>query len=125
MYQHSWMEILLYSIPFITVFLTKKYLKPHLRQFQRWPLPIGLLLIPLWLTLIYCFGYLLYDLNVIPFILFISCFSLGLQLYNYVRRIEHFSFNRYYLVASKLLFTQLSIFLLGLMILRLIVFFWK
>lgn len=123
MYAHSWVEILLYVVPFITIFLTQKYFKSSLKYFVQWPLTVAIVLIPLWLTTIYLFGWLLYDLNVLPFILLICCFSLLLQLYDYIRTINHFTFNRYYLLASKLFFTQLTMFLIGLMILRILTLF--
>ncbi|MGX7076411.1 hypothetical protein [Globicatella sanguinis] len=123
MYPFSLSELMIYIMPILMVYLIQKYFKDYLKFFKEWPLTMAIILIPLWLTSIYLLGWLIFDYNLVPFILFFSCFILGLQLYDYVRSIDHFTFKNYYLMASKLLFQHLSAFFLGLVILRLFTYF--
>ncbi|MBR7928126.1 hypothetical protein KBI51_08040 [Aerococcaceae bacterium zg-ZUI334] len=123
MREFTLIELLLYIVPCIAIYGVQRYLKPHLKYFKQWPITMAMLLIPLWLTLIYLFGWLIFDYNLIPFVLFFSCFVLGLQLYDYVKRISVFTYRQYYLPATKLLFQHLSSFLIGLVLLRIMTYF--
>lgn len=123
MYPFSLSEIFIYLFPVLSVYLCQRYLKPYLKIFDKWPITMAILMLPLWVTSIYLLGWLIFDYNLLPFILFFSCFILGLQLYDYVKSIDHFSFQEYYLPASKVLFLHLSSFLIGLMILRFFTYF--
>src|SRR5699024_7199793 len=105
------------------VYLIQKYFKEYLKIFKEWPLTMAIILIPLWVTSIYLLVWLIFDYNLVLFILFFLCFILCLLLYVYVRHIDHFTFNNYYLMASKLLFQHLSAFFLGLVILRFFTYF--
>lgn len=123
MYPFSLSDIMIYLTPILTVFLCQKYFKSSLKYFAGWPLTMAIVLTPLWITSIYLLGWLIFDYNLLPFILFFSCVLLLLHLYDYVRRIDHFTFQSYYLIASKLLFQHLSAFFFGLILLRIVTYF--
>lgn len=116
-------ELLLYIVPVIIIFVVQKYLKSYLKFFDKYPLNLAILLLPLWLTLIHLFSKLIFGFSLIPFILFITAFALGLQLYDYIRRIDMFTFQEYYMLASQLISKMFSAFLVGLVILRVYTYF--
>lgn len=118
-----WVEIILFLVPVIVVYVSDKYFRPYLKYFKGWPLTLAILLLPLWLVLIHEFGWLIFDYNLIPYILFITAFMLGCHLYDYVRRIDEFFYRNYYRPASQLVFTSFTSFLTGLIILRFITYF--
>ncbi|WP_124057539.1 hypothetical protein [Vaginisenegalia massiliensis] len=122
MHPFVWFELMIYFLPILLVWLIQRYFRDYLKFFPDWPLSLAQVLIPFWLVLIYELGWLLYDLNVLPFVFFYTAFLLGLQLYDYIRRIDHFSFRHYYKPASELFFTILSCFLFSMMLLRLITY---
>lgn len=123
MHPFSWSDFLIYIAPFFNIFLSKKYFKEELRKYPEWPISVALIQIPMLMMCIYLFGWLIFDYNLLPFVLFFSCFALGLHLYDYVRQVKHFEFKRYYLPASKILFIHLSGFFLGLALLRFFIYF--
>lgn len=116
-------ELLLYIVPVVIIFVVQKYLKSYLKFFDKYPLNLAILLLPLWLTLIHLFSKLIFGFSLIPFILFITAFALGLQLYDYIRRIDMFTFQEYYMPASQLISKMFSAFLVGLVILRVYTYF--
>ncbi|MBZ6526690.1 hypothetical protein HYQ40_02800 [Aerococcaceae bacterium DSM 111021] len=116
-------ELLLYIVPPVIIFLVQKYMKSYLKFFDKYPLNLAILLLPLWLTLIHLFSTLIFGFSLIPYILFITAFSLGLQLFDYIRRIEEFTFRDYYLPAAQLAYSVFSAFLVGLVILRIYTYF--
>lgn len=123
MNQFRWIEIVFYLMPFLLVGIINRYFKHYLKFFKKWPLTLAIVLLPLWLALIYAFGWLIFDYNMVPYILFLTAFMLGLHLYDHIRRINEFSYQTYYRPASQLVFVSLSAFLVGLMVLRLITYF--
>lgn len=118
-----WSELLLYLVPIVIIYLMHKYFKAYLKYFKSYPLSLAILLIPLWLILIKLFSSLIFGFSLVSFIVFITSFALGLHLYDYVRLVEVFSFKRYYPPASRLIFTILSAFLFGLILLRFYTYF--
>lgn len=123
MHPFKWIELLLYTLPILLVWVVERFFKHYLKYFKAWPLNLAIILIPMWLVLIYSFSWLIFDYNLVPYIVFITAFMLGLHLYDHIRRIDEFSYNTYYRPASRLVFTALSAFLVGLMVLRLITYF--
>ncbi len=119
----QWVEILLFITPIIVVYVSNKYFRPYLKYFKGWPLSLAILLLPLWLVLIFEFGWLVFEYNLVPYILFITAFMLGCQLYDYVRRVDEFFYRDYYQPASQLVFTSFTSFLTGLVLLRFITYF--
>ena len=69
-------ELLLYIVPVVIIFVVQKYLKSYLKFFDKYPLNLAILLLPLWLTLIHLFSKLIFGFSLIPFILFITAFAL-------------------------------------------------
>lgn len=116
-------ELLMYIIPPVIIFLVQKYYKPYLKYFSAFPLNLAILLLPLWLMLIHLFSVLIFGFTLVPYILFITAFALGLQLYDYIRYINEFTFKDYYLPATQLVYSIFSSFLLGLIILRVYTYF--
>ena len=49
-------ELLLYIVPVIIIFVVQKYSKLYLKFFDKYPLNLAILLLPLWLTLIHLFS---------------------------------------------------------------------
>lgn len=121
--EFHWIEIILFLVPVIVVYVSDKYFRSYLKYFKGWPLTLAILLLPLWLVLIHEFGWLIFDYNLIPYILFITAFMLGCHLYDYVRTIDEFFYRDYYRPASQLIFTSFTSFLAGLIILRFITYF--
>lgn len=119
----QWIEIILYLAPVLTVYFTQKYFKHYLKYFKGWPLTLAIVLIPLWLVMIHSFGWLIFDYNLVPYILFLTAFMLGVQLYDYVRRVDEFWYKDYYQPASQLVFTSFTAFLVGLILLRFLTYF--
>lgn len=118
-----WSEILLYVVPLIIIALVQRYGAPYLKYFDKYPLNLSMVLIPLWLVLIHIFSLLIYSFSLVPYVLFISAFLLGLHLYDYIRRVDVFTFRQYYILASARLFLILSSFLIGLALLRFYTYF--
>lgn len=118
-----WAEVLLYLVPPIIIFVVNKYLKSYLKYFRGYPLNLAILLLPLWLVLIHLYSLLIFGFSLVPLILFITAFVLGIHLYDFIRRIDKFTFKKYYLPASQLIYTMFSVFLMGLIILRIITYF--
>lgn len=114
----SILELILYILPLVMILLTNKYFKSYLKYFKHWPLTLAICLLPTWLVLIYAFGWLTFGFNILPLILLLLAFTLGVQLYAYLKRTDHFYFQAYYLPASELSFVILSMHLLGLILLR-------
>ena len=111
-------ELLQYLIPVAMIFIIRRYYRGYLKFFPSWPRTLAMVMTPTWIILIYNFGHFIFSFNVLPIIVLIIACLLGIQLYDYVRQIEVFYFQAYYLRASKLIFVFLTIFLLGLIILR-------
>ena len=118
----QWVEILLFLVPVAVVYVAHKYFRPYLKYFKGWPLSLAIVLTPSWLVLIDSFGWLIFDYNLVPYILFITAFMLGCHLYDYVRRVDEFFYRDYYQPASQLIFMSLTSFLTGLIILRFITY---
>lgn len=118
-----WSELLLYIIPIVVIFGVQIYGRGYLKYFEGFPLNLSILLIPLWFVLIHLFSVLIFSFSLLPYILFISAFLLGLHLYDYIRRVDVFTFKAYYGPASARLFLILTSFLMGLIILRVYTYF--
>ena len=116
-------ELVLVLAPFVAFYYAYAFLGPSLNLIKKFKLTVPFLLLPLWMMLIYIFGNLLFRYNLLPFALFVACFEQGLFLYNYVRKINVFTFKRYYIGASNLLFIQLTLFLIGLIGTRILTWF--
>ncbi|MGO4927186.1 hypothetical protein ACTQ5J_01110 [Fundicoccus sp. Sow4_F4] len=119
----QWVEILLFITPVVVVYMSHKYFRSYLNYFKGWPLSLAIILLPLWLVMIHEFGWLIFDYNLVPYILFITAFMLGCQLYDFVRRVDEFFYRDYYRPAGQLVFMSFSSFLTGLIILRFITYF--
>lgn len=111
-------EFLNYVVPLVIIWIVNRYYRSYLKFFKHWPLTLAILLIPMWLVLIYNFGWLTFGFNVLPFIILLTAFMLGLQLFYMVREIDRFYFQSYYLPASELIFSILTAHLVGLILLR-------
>lgn len=115
----NWWDILILLIWIGALVVNRNYLKPLTNELAHWPLSSSMILMPITLTVVYLMAWLTYQLNIIPYLLFLGSTYLGLDLYDYVRRIEHFDLNAYMHRASKSIFNLLLTFLLGLILLRL------
>ena len=65
-------EFLNYVVPLIIIWIVNRYYRSYLKFFKQWPLTLAILLIPMWLVLIYNFGWLTFGFNVLPFIIHIT-----------------------------------------------------
>lgn len=111
-------EFFQYLFPLAMIYIINRYFRSYLKFLPSWPLTMAIVLIPTWLVLIYNFGWIIFDFNVLPLSILLSSFALGLHLYDYIRRIDRFFFQAYYLPASELLFLSSTAFLIGLILLR-------
>lgn len=111
-------EILQYILPLAMIYLVNRYFRSYLKFVPSWPLTMAIILIPTWLVLIYNFGWIIFGFNLLPFSILLTSFMLGLHLYDYIRRIDRFYIQNYYLPASELIFLSLTAFLVGLILLR-------
>lgn len=115
----NWWDILILLIWIGALVVNRNYLKPLTNGLAHWPLSSSMILMPITLTVVYLMAWLTYQLNIIPYLLFLGSTYLGLDLYDYVRRIDHFDLKAYMHRASKSIFNLLLTFLLGLVLLRL------
>ncbi|MBG9979635.1 hypothetical protein HZY91_02115 [Facklamia sp. DSM 111018] len=111
-------EVVMYGIAILMVIVINRYFRSYLKYFEHWPLNLAIILLPTCLVLIYNLGWIIYGLNILPVIILLTAFVLGLQLYYYIRQVEVFYFQAYYLPASELVFMIFSTFLVGLLMLR-------
>lgn len=118
-----WSELLLYIIPIVVIVSVQRYGQDYLKFFEEFPLNLSIVLIPLWLVLIHLFSVLIFSFSLLPYILFMATFLLALHLYDYIRRVNVFTFRAYYEPASARLFLILTAFLIGLIILRFYTYF--
>ena len=118
-----WSELLLYIIPIVVIVSVQRYGQDYLKFFEEFPLNLSIVLIPLWLVLIHLFSVLIFSFSLLPYILFMATFLLALHLYDYIRRVNVFTFRTYYEPASARLFLILTAFLIGLIILRFYTYF--
>lgn len=119
---HFW-ECLLYLWPIVNIFIIERYFKNYLKFSSNWPLSLGLVLIPLWLVLIYSFGYLIFQLNILPIIILLTAFSVGVYLSETIRNYRQFFWKDHYLKITEIIFMLLSVHLFSLLLLRWWVFF--
>lgn len=111
-------EILLYLYPIALFFIVDYFFKDYLLYFLGWPISYSILFIPSILVMIQCFGRILFQLNIIPFAIFLSTFVVAVHLYQYILVIDEFTYQKYYLKFAKIIFSSLFAFLVGLIILR-------
>lgn len=124
MHSFSVIELLCWIAPIVVVSIERKFLKPMLVELkqQNFFINEAMILIPLWFVLIHGFSYFLLDFSFFYHTLLIAMILLALHLYDYVRMIDIFMFKDYLVDASKIMFTYLSVSLIGFMLSRVVSF---
>ncbi|UUX33998.1 hypothetical protein [Fundicoccus culcitae] len=111
-------ELLLYLYPLVMYVIIEYFFKDYFSYFSGWPLSYSVIFIPSWLVIIYWFGRIIFQLNILPLAIFLTTFVVAVHLYQYVRTIDEFTYQAYYPKVTKIIFTSLSAFLLGLILIR-------
>ncbi|MDO4432826.1 MAG: hypothetical protein Q4B80_05855 [Aerococcaceae bacterium] len=123
MYAFRWSELILYATPFIMVVVIRRYFSHYLVSIGKIKLTLGALLIPMWLVLIDSFSWLLYDHSIVPLWSLLTILALAFHLYDYVRVVDTFRYSAYYKEFTRIVFTSSSMMLIGIMITRVISYF--
>ena len=116
-------ELLLYILPFVLIYFGLRYGKFFLKRFKNLPLTIAIVLLPAWLGLIDSLSKLVFSFSLLPVSIYLTVFCLAVHLYKYIQGLAEFRLVPYYLAASKVAFTALSGFLLGLYLVRIYTYF--
>ncbi len=115
----------MYLLPILSIYYFKRYSFPQLRQIMGWRITLAIYCLPILMVLISSLSVLIYDFNLLPLILFISTIVLLMVLYQQAKnpKTGPFRFKRFYLPASKILFTLFFFFVLSLILLRFYTYF--
>lgn len=124
MHPFNWLEIANYFFPVIAIVVMLRFFRHRLEFLeQRYLIFFGTLLMPLWLVMINRLGWLIYDFNIIPWWSYAIIIVLWLHLYDYVRVVLAFNYAPYFRAVQKIIFLTSSSLLVGLLITRLISYF--
>lgn len=116
-------EIFLYIIPPVVIFLIHSKYREHLKFWDEYPLTMAIILIPLWIMLIHLFSQLIFSFSLIFFAIMFAGLAVAIHLFDYIRSIRRFEFKKYYRSAGFVIFASLSMFLIGLIFLRMYTYF--
>ena len=118
MYPFDWRELLLYLLPVIYVFLFDRFFREAMSSFSFYKFSLAEMLLPMWWVLIHGFSSFIFGFSLGLLTLYLTLIILVVHLYDYIRRIDVFSYRRYLHQASRVVFLSFSSLLLGLMLLR-------
>lgn len=120
----SWVDVLIIFI-LVACNLVRQYIvAPGLRSLSNWKqihFPTGVLLLPAFLTAIYCFGRLSFKLNILPYYFLTLSLVVGTTLYDYVKRVNHFSIYQFIRYAFQPIFWYSFGYLLVLLLIRFLI----
>ena len=118
--QFIWPEIILYAWPFLCMYLGVVILKPAIRDFN---VTVGTCLLPAWLLIINAVSLLIYNFSILPLLFVASIFLVVLALHDYIRTVDTFYIADFVPVALRVLFISWTFFLVGIMLTRLVSYF--
>ena len=114
----DWRELLLYLLPVIYVFLFDRFFREAMSSFSFYKFSLAEMLLPMWWVLIHGFSSFIFGFSLGLLTLYLTLIILVVHLYDYIRRIDVFSYRRSLHQASRVVFLSFSSMLLGLMLLR-------
>lgn len=117
-------EIVLFLTPIVLIVLFKTKLSWVTKTiYDQLGLNLSFILLPVWFSVIYCFSHLLFDVSIVPWLIFISSAFLIYFLLEYIKPIKVFRARDFIDKSSRLLFVLTSAFMLSIMIVRVISYF--
>lgn len=121
--QFLFIEIIMFLLPPLLIFVIRRWFKGFLQFFPEFKLTEAMILLPMWFTLIHSFSQLIFGYSIIFFVFLMAFFSVGVHLYDYIKRVKVFSMKKYFYEATKILFIFSSVMLCSMIVLRFLSYF--
>lgn len=118
--QFIWPEIFLFAWPILSMYFGVMILKPQIHDYN---VTVATCLLPTWLLIINAFSLLIYNFSILPLLFVLSIFIVVLALHDYIRQVKEYFIADFLVVALRVLFISWTFFLVGIMVTRVVSYF--
>lgn len=121
----SWWDILIFFTFSLSLLYYHRFVKPLLKGQSNIHLTTSIFMMPLLLVVIYLLAWMTYRINIFPYLIYLGSAYLGVDLYEYIKKINRFEMVKYFPRAVNKIYILFCFFTFSMVIVRFLTLFFK